>query len=355
MLLIVDEAQTGLCRTGDWYAFQRDGVVPDILTLSKTLGAGLPLAAVITSAEIEARAHERGFLFFTTHVNDPLPAAVGNTVLDVLARDRLDLRARELGRAAAAGPARARRAAPGDRRRPRTRPAGRARAGRPTQPSRRARRRRHPALRRARTAHEHRPAAGTGRDVPHRATADRHRRRDRPRRRAASARPSPTSPTAGSAMTRRGRSRAAVPGRPRCASPGRFPRSATGRGHQRLGRSTAGPHAGRSSPREPAPPSCHSGRGTEELIPRRPPGPATVGLGQNAFKCLASGTDPRVRQPMPPGSLHNCTLWGGALPALHPCADGAVHRVAREGTSPRRRSGRRLENCRTVPCHRRRA
>jgi 2,2-dialkylglycine decarboxylase (pyruvate) len=97
MLLILDEAQTGLCRTGDWYAFQRDGVVPDILTLSKTLGAGLPLAAVLTSAEIEQRAHERGFLFFTTHANDPLPAAVGNAVLDVLVRDRLDLRARELG------------------------------------------------------------------------------------------------------------------------------------------------------------------------------------------------------------------------------------------------------------------
>ncbi|RZT85839.1 2,2-dialkylglycine decarboxylase (pyruvate) [Pseudonocardia sediminis] len=97
MLLILDEAQTGLCRTGDWYAFQRDGVVPDILTLSKTLGAGLPLAAVLTSAEIEERAHERGFLFFTTHVNDPLPAAVGNTVLDVLERDRLDVRARDLG------------------------------------------------------------------------------------------------------------------------------------------------------------------------------------------------------------------------------------------------------------------
>ncbi|MDL5154611.1 aspartate aminotransferase family protein [Actinomycetospora termitidis] len=97
MLLIVDEAQTGLCRTGDWYAFERDGVVPDILTLSKTLGAGLPLAAVLTSAEIEERAHERGFLFFTTHVNDPLPAAVGLTVLDVLRRDRLEVRAAELG------------------------------------------------------------------------------------------------------------------------------------------------------------------------------------------------------------------------------------------------------------------
>lgn len=99
MLLILDEAQTGLCRTGDWYAFQHDGVVPDILTLSKTLGAGLPLAAVVTGAEIERRAHERGFLFFTTHVNDPLPAAVGNTVLDILVRDRLDERARRLGTA----------------------------------------------------------------------------------------------------------------------------------------------------------------------------------------------------------------------------------------------------------------
>ena len=97
MLLILDEAQTGLCRTGSWYAFERDGIVPDILTLSKTLGAGLPLAATITSADIEERAHERGFLFYTTHVSDPLPAAVGNTVLDVLIREQMDRRATELG------------------------------------------------------------------------------------------------------------------------------------------------------------------------------------------------------------------------------------------------------------------
>jgi len=97
MLLILDEAQTGLCRTGSWYAFERDGIVPDILTLSKTLGAGLPLAATITGADIEERAHERGFLFYTTHVSDPLPAAVGNTVLDVLIREQMDLRATELG------------------------------------------------------------------------------------------------------------------------------------------------------------------------------------------------------------------------------------------------------------------
>jgi 2,2-dialkylglycine decarboxylase (pyruvate) len=103
MLLILDEAQTGLCRTGTWYAFQRDGVVPDILTVSKTLGAGLPLAAMITSTEIERVAHARGFLFFTTHVSDPLVAAVGNTVLDVLERDQLDTRAAELGHRLTAG------------------------------------------------------------------------------------------------------------------------------------------------------------------------------------------------------------------------------------------------------------
>lgn len=103
MLLIVDEAQTGLCRTGTWYAFERDGIVPDILTLSKTLGAGLPLAAVVTSEEIERRAHERGYLFYTTHVSDPLVAAVGNTVLDVLQEERMDVRARELGEHLRAG------------------------------------------------------------------------------------------------------------------------------------------------------------------------------------------------------------------------------------------------------------
>lgn len=103
MLLILDEAQTGLCRTGRWYAFERDGVVPDILTLSKTLGAGLPLAAVITSPEIEQTAFERGFLFFTTHVSDPLVAAVGCTVLDVLERDRLDVQATRLGQQLRAG------------------------------------------------------------------------------------------------------------------------------------------------------------------------------------------------------------------------------------------------------------
>jgi len=97
MLLILDEAQTGIGRTGTNFAFERDGVAPDILTLSKTLGAGLPLSAVITSAEIEQRCHARGFLFFTTHANDPLPAAVGLCVVEALVRDGLAARAKELG------------------------------------------------------------------------------------------------------------------------------------------------------------------------------------------------------------------------------------------------------------------
>ena len=97
MLLIVDEAQTGIARTGLMYAFERDGVVPDLLTLSKTLGAGLPVAAVVTTEEIEATCHDKGFLFFTTHVSDPLAAAVAATVLAVVARDGLVARAAALG------------------------------------------------------------------------------------------------------------------------------------------------------------------------------------------------------------------------------------------------------------------
>ena len=89
MLLILDEAQTGVGRTGDMFAFQGEGVTPDILTLSKTLGAGLPLAAVMTTQAIEQQAFEKGYLFYTTHASDPLPAAVGLAVLDVVARDGL--------------------------------------------------------------------------------------------------------------------------------------------------------------------------------------------------------------------------------------------------------------------------
>ena len=97
MLLILDEAQTGMGRTGNNFAFERDGVVPDILTLSKTLGAGLPLSATITSSGIERDCYEKGFLFYTTHAADPLAAAVGQKVVEIVIRDGLAERARELG------------------------------------------------------------------------------------------------------------------------------------------------------------------------------------------------------------------------------------------------------------------
>src|SRR5204863_3681441 len=98
MQLIFDEAQTGLGRTGTLFACERDGVVPQYLTLSKTLGAGLPLAAMLTTPEIEDVAAERGYLFYTTHASDPLPAAVGLKVIEVILRDRFTERAGELGK-----------------------------------------------------------------------------------------------------------------------------------------------------------------------------------------------------------------------------------------------------------------
>jgi 2,2-dialkylglycine decarboxylase (pyruvate) len=103
MLLVLDEAQTGLGRVGANFAFEQDGAVPDILTLSKTLGGGLPLAAMVTGDDIEEKCFEAGFSHLTSHVSDPLPAAVGLAVLEVLARDRLAERAARLGQRLEAG------------------------------------------------------------------------------------------------------------------------------------------------------------------------------------------------------------------------------------------------------------
>ncbi|KAB8230437.1 pyridoxal phosphate-dependent transferase [Aspergillus alliaceus] len=97
MLIIMDEAQTGVGRTGHMFAFERDGIVPDILALSKTLGCGLPLASVSTTAEIDRGCREAGFLWLTTHLNDPLTAAVGNKVLEIVERDNICQRAAERG------------------------------------------------------------------------------------------------------------------------------------------------------------------------------------------------------------------------------------------------------------------
>ncbi|KAF9894551.1 hypothetical protein FE257_006436 [Aspergillus nanangensis] len=97
MLLIMDEAQTGVGRTGQMFAFEHDEIVPDILSLSKTLGCGLPLASVSTTAEIERGCKEAGFLWLTTHLNDPLTAAVGNKVLEIVERENVCQHATERG------------------------------------------------------------------------------------------------------------------------------------------------------------------------------------------------------------------------------------------------------------------
>lgn len=97
LYVIVDEAQTGLGRTGRLFASEHDGITPDFLTLSKTLGAGLALSAVLTTPEIEEKCYERKFHFYTTHASDPLPAAVGLKVLEIILRDRLTDRARIAG------------------------------------------------------------------------------------------------------------------------------------------------------------------------------------------------------------------------------------------------------------------
>ena len=99
MLLIINEAQTGIGRAGDLFALMHadNDVVPDVLTLSKTLGNGLPLSAVITMDAIATVCRDRGYLFYTTHVNGPLPAAVGLKVLDIVVRDDLVERLRRLG------------------------------------------------------------------------------------------------------------------------------------------------------------------------------------------------------------------------------------------------------------------
>jgi 2,2-dialkylglycine decarboxylase (pyruvate) len=97
MLLIFDECQTGLGRLGTMYGFERYGVVPDFLVLSKTLGGGVPIGAVVTSAAIEAACHELGFIHVTSHVSDPLPAAAARAVLEIVREDDLPARAARAG------------------------------------------------------------------------------------------------------------------------------------------------------------------------------------------------------------------------------------------------------------------
>ena len=97
MLLIFDEAQTAFGRIGTRTGSEFFGVVPDIMTMSKTLGGGLPLAAVSTTAKIEEVLHQKHFTFYTSHVSDPLTAEVGLAVLKVIKEENLIARANQMG------------------------------------------------------------------------------------------------------------------------------------------------------------------------------------------------------------------------------------------------------------------
>jgi len=95
-LLIIDEVQTGVGRTGTWFAFQQAGIVPDAITVAKGLGAGVPIGALITfgpavSGLLTAGQHG------TTFGGNPLAAAVGLAVLDTIETDNLLAHATSVG------------------------------------------------------------------------------------------------------------------------------------------------------------------------------------------------------------------------------------------------------------------
>jgi acetylornithine/N-succinyldiaminopimelate aminotransferase len=82
VLLIVDEIQTGMARTGRWFAFQREGVLPDIVTLAKALGNGVPVGACWARAEV-ADEFERGD-HGSTFGGQPLALAAVKTTIETM-------------------------------------------------------------------------------------------------------------------------------------------------------------------------------------------------------------------------------------------------------------------------------
>ena len=94
-LLILDEIQTGMCRTGKWFAFQHEGVQPDVLTLAKGLGNGVPIGACLARGAA-AQVFKPGN-HGSTFSGNPLVCRVALTVLDLLERGKLDQRAARLG------------------------------------------------------------------------------------------------------------------------------------------------------------------------------------------------------------------------------------------------------------------
>lgn len=94
-LMMVDEVQTGIGRTGEWFGFQHAGIRPDVMSLAKGLGNGVPIGACVAAgaaAELFAPGNHG-----STFGGNPLVCRVGHTVLDVIERDGLVARAAELG------------------------------------------------------------------------------------------------------------------------------------------------------------------------------------------------------------------------------------------------------------------
>ncbi|MCG7843849.1 MAG: aminotransferase class III-fold pyridoxal phosphate-dependent enzyme, partial [Methanomassiliicoccales archaeon] len=87
IIMIVDEVQTGMGRTGKWFGFQHYGVIPDIISLAKGLGGGVPIGAIVTSPDI-ARTFTPG-THGTTFGGNPLVCAAANAVIRTLKKDGL--------------------------------------------------------------------------------------------------------------------------------------------------------------------------------------------------------------------------------------------------------------------------
>jgi 4-aminobutyrate aminotransferase-like enzyme/Ser/Thr protein kinase RdoA (MazF antagonist) len=94
---IADEVQTGLGRVGShFWAFETQGVVPDIVTIGKPIGNGHPLAAVVTKPEIAA-SFDNGMEYFNTFGGNPVSCAVGLAVLEVIEEEKLQENALKVG------------------------------------------------------------------------------------------------------------------------------------------------------------------------------------------------------------------------------------------------------------------
>lgn len=98
-LLIFDEVQTGFGRTGRLFAFEHFGVVPDVLTLAKAMGGGMPLGAFVASARImESLRRDPPLSHVTTFGGHPVSCAAALAALEVLLKEELPARAIELER-----------------------------------------------------------------------------------------------------------------------------------------------------------------------------------------------------------------------------------------------------------------